>query len=55
MSAKKTPGQVLVEALTRALSQQLEFDESELSTLDLISHAAGSAGRGAGTVRCAGG
>jgi hypothetical protein len=40
MSAKRTPGQVLVEALTRELPQQLEFDESELATLDLISHAA---------------
>jgi hypothetical protein len=39
MSAK-TPGRVLVEALTRALPPQLEFDESELATLDLISHAA---------------
>jgi hypothetical protein len=40
MSVKKTPGQALVEALTRALPQQLEFDEAELATLDLISHAA---------------
>jgi hypothetical protein len=38
--SERTPGQVLVESLTRALPPQLDFDESELATLDLISHAA---------------
>jgi hypothetical protein len=37
--SEKTPGEALVESLTRALPPQLNFDEAELSTLDLISHA----------------
>ncbi len=40
-SAKKaSPGKALVESLTRQLAANMEFDETETNTLDLIAHAA---------------
>ena len=39
MSAKRTPGQALVESLARQLPANMEFDESETAVLELIAQA----------------